>query len=259
MATHRKEERRLERHIRRLRRELVGASPGGEVPNLLTQPPDPLDFVNQFPPAEAHRPSGDASADGGQELAATPVRSSVAGASAENAPPPAAGISGQTASGSVNQFPSSLAEHVEKASALPPDDDSDRVELEAIVGRVIAHAAPRGRGRPPVFDDLAKGKLIALLALGLSLRQAGAVLGVSHETVRKTLQSDPSLSEEITAARFQAQVQPLACVVRESRRSWKAATWLLKYLDGKIAGHEETPEERKEREKRERDEFFGST
>ena len=119
-----------------------------------------------------------------------------------------------------------------------------------------ALARPR-RGRPAVFDDHSKGKLVALLSLGMSLRQAAAVLGVSHGTIRNTLKADPALAEEITAARFQAQLQPLASVIRESRRSWKAATWLLKYLDAKIASNEETPDERRQREKRERDELFG--
>ena len=82
---------------------------------------------------------------------------------------------------------------------------------------------------------------MALLALGMSLRQAAAVLGVSHNTIRNAVKSDAALAEEITAARFQAQLQPLACVIREARRSWKAATWLLKYLDGKIAAPRGNP------------------
>jgi hypothetical protein len=90
----------------------------------------------------------------------------------------------------------------------------------------------------------------------MSLRQAAAVLGVSHTTIRNTLQADATLAEEITAARFQAQLQPLACVIREARRSWKAATWLLKYLDHKIATHEETPDEYRARRQRETEEFF---
>src|SRR5262245_62567197 len=90
----------------------------------------------------------------------------------------------------------------------------------------------------------------------MGMRQAASVLGVSHTTVQNTLKAHPTLAEEITAARFQAQLQPLACVIREARRSWKAATWLLKYLDGKIASHEETPDERRERQQRESDEFF---
>ncbi|MBW8883267.1 MAG: hypothetical protein JF612_00525 [Planctomycetia bacterium] len=58
------------------------------------------------------------------------------------------------------------------------------------------------------------------------------------------------------AARFQAQFQPLACVIREARRSWKAATWLLKYLDSKIVSHQETPDERRQRQQSEAEELF---
>jgi hypothetical protein len=134
----------------------------------------------------------------------------------------------------------------------PAAGDTDD-PLAALVGRSLAQ---RRIGRPALFDDQAKGKLIALLAFGLSLRQAGAVLGVSHQTVSNTLKADPALAEEITAARFAAQAQPLACVIREARRSWKAATWLLKYLDQKVKAHDETPEEKLQRERRESDEFF---
>ena len=90
----------------------------------------------------------------------------------------------------------------------------------------------------------------------MSLRQAAAVLGVSHGTIHNTLKADPALAEEVTASRFQAQLQPLACVIREARRSWRAATWLLKYLDSKIASHDETPDERRARQQREADEFL---
>jgi hypothetical protein len=65
------------------------------------------------------------------------------------------------------------------------------------------------------------------------------------------LNADPDLREEVASARYQAQLQPLGCVIREAQRSWRAATWLLKYMDGKLAGHEETPDERREREHRE--------
>src|SRR5439155_24394764 len=123
--------------------------------------------------------------------------------------------------------------------------------LEELLARALSR--PR-RGRPPAFDDHAKGQLVALLSVGMSMRQAAGVLGVSHTAIQKLLKADPALAEEITAARFQAQLQPLACVIREARRSWKAATWLLKYLDGKIASHEETPDERRQRQQRESDE-----
>jgi hypothetical protein len=127
--------------------------------------------------------------------------------------------------------------------------------LEELLDRALVATKTR-RGRPPALDDQAKGQLIALLSVGMSMRQAAVVLGVSHTAVQKTLKADPALAEEITAARFQAQLQPLACVIREARRSWKAATWLLKYLDSKITSHEETPDERRARQQRESDEFF---
>lgn len=128
----------------------------------------------------------------------------------------------------------------------------DAGHLDELVTSALRKAK---RGRPAAFDDHAKGKLVALLALGLSMRQAASVLGVSHTTIQNTLKADPALAEEITAARFNAQVEPLGCIIRESRRSWKAATWLVKYLDGKIASHEETPDERKQRQRRESDEL----
>ena len=134
-------------------------------------------------------------------------------------------------------------------------NQSDADPLTELLHCAVAASKVR-RGRPASLDDQAKGQLTALLAVGMSMRQAAAVLGVSHTTVQKTLKADPALAEEITAARFKAQLQPLACVIREARRSWKAATWLLKYLDGKIASHEETPDERRERQQRESDEFF---
>jgi lambda repressor-like predicted transcriptional regulator len=134
-----------------------------------------------------------------------------------------------------------------------PSDADAADPLEELLARALSR--PR-RGRPAAFDERNKGQLVALLSLGMSLRQAAGVLGVSHTTIRNTLQADAALAEEITAARFQAQLQPLACVIREARRSWKAATWLLKYLDSKITTHDETPDERRARLDRERDEFF---
>jgi hypothetical protein len=131
----------------------------------------------------------------------------------------------------------------------------DRDPLDDLLRRALSAVKVR-RGRPHVLDDQAKGQLIALLSVGMSMRQAAAVLGVSHTTVQNMLKADPALADDITAARFQAQLQPLACVIREARRSWKAATWLLKYLDAKITSHEETPDERRQRQQRESDEFI---
>ncbi len=161
--------------------------------------------------------------------------------------------SGEQAETGLIESRISIHEAENTGQKIAPDDAESADPLEDLLARALSR--PR-RGRPAAFDEHNKGKLVALLSLGMSLRQAAAVLGVSHGTIRNTLQADPALAEEITAARFQAQLQPLACVIRESRRSWKAATWLLKYLDSKIASHEETPDERRERQQRESEEFL---
>lgn len=174
-----------------------------------------------------------------------------------------------SASSAQQKTSNTLASDLQIDSAAQPPPADDRIHyhqvqdagnesatdpLDELLHRAL-RAAPVRRGRPLALDEQARGQLIALLSVGMSMRQAAAVLRVSHTTVQKTLKADPTLAEEITAARFQAQLQPLACVIREARRSWKAATWLLKYLDGKIATHEETPDECRERQARERAEL----
>jgi hypothetical protein len=216
--------------------------------------------------AEAARPAAESAANETPQALAEPSLAR-GGAAEEPADEPVAEdrISFHDAATTGKEIASALAsgvrEHPDKvdhreadASRSPVTGEPEAADpLEELLARALARP---GRGRPAAFDERNKGQLVALLSLGMSLRQAAAVLGVSHTTVRNTLQADATLAEEITAARFQAQLQPLACVIREARRSWKAATWLLKYLDAKIATHEETPDERRARQDRERDEFF---
>jgi hypothetical protein len=118
--------------------------------------------------------------------------------------------------------------------------------LEAAIDRFLTESSGN-LNRPPTrtraFDDFARGRLVTLLGIGLSQRQAAAALGVSHTAVQAELARRPELLEEVTAARFQAQVEPLLVVLRESKRSWRAATWLLNYLSRQVATREETPDE----------------
>jgi hypothetical protein len=83
--------------------------------------------------------------------------------------------------------------------------------------------------------------------MGLSLRQSGAALGMSHVAISKELKRNPELTEQVTAARFQAQIEPLLVILRESKRSWRAATWVVNYLQKQIREREETREEAFER------------
>ena len=131
------------------------------------------------------------------------------------------------------------------AQVVVPQQAGDEIcRILATLGGNLVQAAP---GRKHVFDAFMQGRLVSLLALGLSIRQAAACLGVSHVAVLKELKRNAELHEQIAAARFQAQVEPLLVILRESRRSWRAATWLVSYLSKQLAQREETLEEAKAR------------
>lgn len=61
--------------------------------------------------------------------------------------------------------------------------------------------APRGRGRPQVFDGIARARYLQAVAAGVPLAQAAAAVGVVERTVRLAAQDDP----EFAAARKAAQ------------------------------------------------------
>ena len=131
-----------------------------------------------------------------------------------------------------------------ESPARPELDAVDDNPLAELIRRAQAQSlAVTRRGRRQSLDERGKGQLLGLLAVGLSLRQAAAVLGVSHTTLRRTLASSAELADEINAARSRAALEPLACVIREAKRSWRAATWLLKYLDGKLKDRDVTSDE----------------
>jgi hypothetical protein len=130
----------------------------------------------------------------------------------------------------------------------PPDLEA---RIKAILDELGGNLLSAPPGRPRAFDDFLRGRLVSLLGIGLSVRQAAGALGLSHTCVQQELKRQPDLLEEVNAARFQAQVEPLLVIIRESRRSWRAATWLVKHLGQKLTGHEETPDEERQRTREE--------
>jgi hypothetical protein len=241
-----------------------------EEPNFRTETPDPQENGRLIGPAEATSPPPSEPAASTELPASQPLSDEEQSALADSPSAPTDRISdheGQNRGQKIAPHKDDTRVPVGRAAN---HGSGDAESPSAVVGcaahshpdadpldELLSRASSKRRGRPAAFDEHNKGKLVALLSLGMSLRQAAAVLGVAHSTIASTLKADRALAEEITAARFQAQLQPLACVIREARRSWKAATWLLKYLDAKIAAHEETPEERRERQQQEMDEFMG--
>jgi len=104
---------------------------------------------------------------------------------------------------------------------------------------VIQHlaAAQRELGqigeRPRVMTDLELTAVVSGVATGLSLRQCAALLGRSPGTLTRRMQRDEAFAARIEGARDAAVVEPLINVARAARKSWRAAAWLVKYLDSK--------------------------
>ena len=96
------------------------------------------------------------------------------------------------------------------------------------------HERTRARaGRPSVVDEDMKYTMLELLGIGLSLRMTAAHVGVSHQTVANVLEKDPAFAEEVRRTRQNAKVYPLNCILRECGRSWRAAAWLMEFLERK--------------------------
>jgi hypothetical protein len=130
--------------------------------------------------------------------------------------------------------------------AQTPGDKSDEpLDLQQIPARAVR------RGRPPMLDERAKGRLLGLMSHGLSFRQAAAQLGVHHVTLLNLMKRDEEFSQQVSEARLDAISQPLLTVVQASRKNWRAAAWLAKFLnDRRTSGYESTPEEREVERKR---------
>jgi hypothetical protein len=85
-------------------------------------------------------------------------------------------------------------------------------------------------GRPKVIDEVVKAQLVALLGTGLSIRHAAALLRIGQSTVSEAIAADEQFKQEIADARLRAELLPLQTIIRDSRRSWRAAVWLMKHL-----------------------------
>jgi hypothetical protein len=163
----------------------------------------------------------------------------------------ASGVNLQAASTSGNAEPTPSAGEradengVNHAQVVVASEDAP--EIAPLLVQLGVNLEAARLGRKHVFDDFLRGRLVSLLAMGLSIRQSAAALGLSHVAVWKELKRNPDLEEQINAARTQAQIEPLLVILRESKRSWRAATWVLKHLQRQMAQRDETPEEQRAR------------
>ncbi len=74
-------------------------------------------------------------------------------------------------------------------------------------------------------------RFLLLLSYGASMRQAAAAIGCHHSTMGKRAKRDPQFAAAVDRAKHQARSDPLLAVYQASRKSWRAAAWLLGYLE----------------------------
>jgi hypothetical protein len=124
------------------------------------------------------------------------------------------------------------------ASVVPAivySEISDAPPASGDAATVAAVATAAGPLRRPLTDaDIAKA--LVYVECGLSLRGAAAEIGRHHSTLLKRIKSDSAVADAFRAAQQKARNSPLAQIREASKTSWRAAAWLVKYLDARTRG-----------------------
>ena len=107
--------------------------------------------------------------------------------------------------------PAELTHHVDENSGAEPE---------------AASAKEKRRG----LSTQEKERVGLLMAYGYSLRQAAVQIKRAHTTVSRQLKKDPDFAAQVERYRSYAESDALGEVVKASKKSWRAAAWLLTYL-----------------------------
>jgi len=94
-------------------------------------------------------------------------------------------------------------------------------------------AAPAGARRHGRMTAEEIHRVVACVSCGLSLRQTACIVGRHAGTLSRRIQRDEDFAAKIEWARAIAQAEPLAQIARAAKTSWRAAAWLVEYLDRK--------------------------
>jgi hypothetical protein len=85
-------------------------------------------------------------------------------------------------------------------------------------------------GRPTVLDPVKIQVICALIQVGVSQRRAAAVVGVSEGVIRYWIRNNPEFAQRVAQAEALLEVDLLVKLNQAAARSWRAATFALKYL-----------------------------
>ena len=102
---------------------------------------------------------------------------------------------------------------------------------------------PPNKNRKPLTQD-EKDRVVVMVSYGHSLRQAAAQIGRTHSTLSRNLKKDKAFAEKVERYRRYAESDAMREVVAASRKSWRAAAWLLEYLARRERAHVDSEEKK---------------
>ncbi len=83
-------------------------------------------------------------------------------------------------------------------------------------------------GRPPIpWEPHVTEKLLQVLGVGGSYRDAAEVAGISYMSLLRHQQQSPAFCEQLARGRVQAKVKAMAYVMQQAATDWRAAAFWL--------------------------------
>ena len=87
------------------------------------------------------------------------------------------------------------------------------------------------KGRPRALDEGKQREVCALLAAGISRKQAAAYVGCTARTLQREGERDRQFAERMRRAEVTAALTPLQVMRNAAGSHWRAAAWMLERAD----------------------------
>lgn len=85
----------------------------------------------------------------------------------------------------------------------------------------------RAGGRPTIFTEAKRAEICAMLAAGCTFKAAARYVGCSPSAISMLSQRDATFRQQVDRAIAEREIIPLSHLRESSKRSWRAAAWLL--------------------------------
>ena len=129
----------------------------------------------------------------------------------------------------VRKVQASVAEKL--APPVPEDRVPPSTEGSLVEGQGAPKPDPRLGVHPKRTPEIRKALLQALEVGGISLAKAAQAAGINPDTLVEWKKDDPSLSDDIDAARGRAVLRNAANLATAARRDVRAMIWLAEHGD----------------------------